>query len=203
MSDVHIIHINDLDFDFPEDWADKILSVAAKGVHVVKHGVGPGSLESEATAGLDYIVTTGHTIEHELPFLFDFFNSKEMIAKASELFGEPVKAENHHSGISINLLMGANKRYELHLDDRPYTVLLFANTLNYTDGGDFVYLVDDEEFTIQPGEGRLVFFDGSKIPHKVEPLKRMTVRLSIPMHYRPVAEVSRTDAIDNYLFEEA
>lgn len=188
----------------PHDWQTQVAAAGLlHGRDVVKKGRGPGSLEDETTAGLDYRVVTGDEIQRNLPWLWGLYRSRDLVLLVREVVGEPVLPSSFvESAITINYLAG-RRRYEWHLDAQPYVAILFATTHPRSEGGALLLGDRDKPIAIPPIAGDLVIFDGSAVPHAVEPLAKDGVRISIPMVYVPerLAE-SRPPGLDRYLFTD-
>ena len=191
------------------DWAGRIIQATrTHGAQVVKHGRGPGSLEPEETAGLDYTVLDGHGVQEHLPWLWTLYHA--LVPDIGDLLGSGVHvSEDVASSINVNLLQGAGARYEAHVDAQPYTLLLFVTSHPPDSGGRLVLGDDTREIGISPRSGHGVLFDGATIPHKVEPLRTRAddaplLRVSIPMVYLPtgVSASDRAAELDGYLFSE-
>lgn len=194
-------------------WADEIARVArTHGRRVVSKGRGPGSLEPEETAGLDYVVLDGPGIYDHLPRLWWLYSDLE--GEVSRIVGEPVMAGVHRpSCINVNYLSGQGARYELHTDAQPYTLLLFVTShedqadnasRDYglePEGGRLLLQRPDRTVTpILPRIGRGIIFDGAAIPHAVEPLATPGIRISVPMVYVPERIGARPAGLDAHLY---
>lgn len=157
------------------------------GREVVKSGVGPGSLEGDDTAGLDYVVMTATAIREHLPKLWDAYTDTDRVSLVSALVGEAVTYKETDDGINLNYVR-VGKRYELHVDSEPYTALVFVTALEENDGGKLVVYrrrsdtLPAAAFT--PSTGRAILFDGSITPHGVTPTQKL--RISMPLVYRPL-----------------
>jgi hypothetical protein len=185
----------------PPDWLDRIDDlVEDHGIDVKTKGRGPGSLEDSSTAGLDYRVVNGEAIELHAEWLWEIYTSESMLGDISAAVGEPVKVSPHTaSAINVNHLAGRGGRYELHVDGQPYSAVLMCDTCTEETGGRL--LLGHEAQPIETSPGMLVVFDGSVIPHAVEPLKHgLATRTSLPMVYVPERAVERPEGLDGYLY---
>lgn len=187
----------------PKNWVESVRALAANlGVDVSVKGRGPGSLEPEETAGLDYRVVNGIALRDS--WVWDWYQSDTMVALVSAVVGESLKPSNDvSSAINVNYLRGQAARYETHVDAQPYSAVLMANFCDAITGGRLILGLDDgrrtEMVTTRPG--MLVVFDGSKIAHAVEPLTRPgSWRISLPLVYVPVEAQERPDALNSYLY---
>jgi hypothetical protein len=176
--------------------------------HVVSKGRGPGSLESDETAGLDYYVMTASDVAARLPWLWSAYQGP-IFARVQSLIGEPVRPgdEGDEACINVNDVRGIGGRYEAHTDSSPYTLLVFASSVPTGCGGELVLTLDRGhdlpplELEYEPVMGRGVLFDGHAVPHAVRPLVGLDRRVSIPMVYYPVDNpVGRDAALDAHLY---
>lgn len=188
----------------PDDFLTRIAdAVVMHGQDVQVKGRGPGSLESEETAGLDYRVVDGETIRDNLPWLWELYTSEEWVDIVSAAVGEQVKpSANVKSAININHLRGGGGRYELHVDGQPYSAVLQCNWADSATGGRLVMEAPNgSKYHIGFKPGQCVIFDGSKVPHAVEPLTASAPdRTSLPMVYVPVSVDERPEGLDDYLY---
>lgn len=190
----------------PDDWIRDVETLAAeRGTQVKTQGRGPGSLESDETAGLDYRVVTGSTIHEHAPWLWNWYTGEPMVNLMTALVGEEVAAASWavESAININHLSGADARYELHVDGQPYSAVMMLTECDSVSGGRLLLGSDADLVKVDTKPGMLVVFDGSVIPHAVEPMRRPTppVRISIPMVYTPVRLANaRPKGLDSYLY---
>lgn len=159
-------------------WQRDVMDVALEhAVHVQRTEVGMGSLDSNAR--LDYWVVDGVKCREAIPRLDEQYRN-EMPARIDlEMGVAGSKVGPLIEGLNINLLAGAGEEYEWHLDVQPFTVVIFATTLEPGDGGELLYVLNDEIHAIRPVAGRAVCFDGSAIPHKVAALQRDVIRLTV------------------------
>jgi len=194
---------------FPKDFMSQLLDAVFCGGKIVrKGGRGHGSLEPSETAGIDYVVVIGSEIKRWVPWLYEWFASDHMVGLVSEAVGEDVLPSVSVSSPNINFLIGQGRRYELHEDSRPYTVILYPHSLGDGDGGGLVYRQPgndpDTAKEVNVQSGTMVIFDGTRYPHAVLPLEKSNVfRLSILLMYYPVAAGDVVPAgLDDYLFDE-
>lgn len=189
----------------PDGWLPHVMTcVRELGKDVVSKGRGPGSLEPEETAGLDYRVVDGEALRHS--WLWDWYSSDLMVDLVSAVVGERVRvSESVASAVNINHLRGSRGRYETHVDGQPYSAVLMCDTCDSRTGGRLILGLDDgrrNEY-IDTYQGLLVVFDGSVIPHAVEPLTGvLPSRTSIPMVYVPEHASERPAGLDGYLYQD-
>jgi hypothetical protein len=156
----------------PDNWT-------AMARHVVAHGRGPGSLEDESTAGLDYHVLDADAVQRNLPALWDAYLA--FTPKVSEILGREVVPSTGPMAVNVNIVQGVGGRYELHTDSQPFTLLLFATELHL--GGELVVQHPTcGELRIVPKIGQAVLFDGSRLTNASAPYANLR-RISIPMVY--------------------
>lgn len=191
----------------PDDWLVRSKElVETHATKVRTKGRGPGSLEPDDTAGLDYRVVTGSAIRDHAPWLWEWYTSDKMVGLVSALVGEKVEPSgNVESAININYLEGNAARYELHTDGQPYSAVLMCSQCDAESGGRL--MLGGEGQTVEQVDtlpGLLVVFDGSTIPHAVEPIKagRIESRMSMPMVYLPLGIGERPEGLDDYLYAE-
>jgi len=196
----HTMDLRTMLDDIQANWAKKISEAAAyHGTHVKTRGRGPGSLESEETAGLDYTVLDGAGVKEHLSWLWQFYH--DLTPDIWRLVKEPVRPSEHlPSCINVNLLNGMGARYEAHVDAQPYTLLLFVTSHPPGEGGRLWLGDEKQEIGIPPRSGHGIVFDGSVIPHKVEPLRTPGMRISVPMVYLPERVETRPEGLDGHLY---
>jgi hypothetical protein len=179
--------------------------------HVHKKGRGPGSLEPEETAGLDYWVMNTSMVRERLPVLWDLFNSLPPLV--SEVLGIEVECGTNEGALNVNMLVGRGSRYELHYDTEPFTMMTYITNFG-TDhiGGElFLREPDGKEHYIIPIAGSSLIFDGAACAHSVCPLLPVRnhnfvdcgvpVRISVPMAFLPVGVGHKRPAgTDNHLY---
>jgi hypothetical protein len=185
------------------DWEGEIAyQTELHGVHVRKSGRGPGSLEPEETAGLDYTVLDGAGVREHLPWLYDLYVN--LTDEVGHLLRQPVRvSDNLATSINVNLLRGKGARYEAHLDSTPYTLLLFV-TSHPVGGGRLLMGADDRKIGIIPRAGQGIIFDGSAVPHTVEPLREDGIRITVPMVYLPARIATAVNPeLDQYLLRDS
>lgn len=189
---------------WPADWQRQLEDGLAWGRRVETHGRGPGSLEDDATAGLDYVVLTGERIRQRLPWLYDWYVDPATAELMSQLAGERVvPSPDLVSGLNVNILRGPGGRYEWHTDSQPYTLVVFASSVPEAEGGQL--LVGDmvSPLVVPCQAGTAVLFDGEAVPHAVSALTTGRVRVSLPITFLPYGGyLRRAPGINDYLFSE-
>ena len=186
----------------PPHWIEDTLRLADESALFVHlDGNTPTSLEPYATKGTDYEVVPGDVIRNRLGWLYDLY-AGELIHLAAEATGmELVVSENVRYGVNINRLTGLGARYERHIDSNPVTGILFVTSLSADEGGELMLSLPDEELRIPPVSGHFLVFLAGEVPHAVAPLRRATVRVSIPMSYFRRGEAQFDDpSLEEYLF---
>jgi hypothetical protein len=186
----------------PKNWVQKITVACQKHAqHVIVHGKGPGSLESDETAGLDYSVVDGVQVKQSLPWMYKLY-CNQIKTLAEEYCGNPLAiATNTRISININILEGLDSRYEKHLDSFPVTAMLFVTDHNEDDGGRLVLEMEDATMALIPTRGNLVIFEGNKIPHYVENLRKNITRITMPMVYNFInTDDSVSNDLENYMY---
>jgi hypothetical protein len=154
--------IFDVAGSLPENWRNDVDGLLSEfGRDVQSTGRGPGSLEPEETAGLNYVVVSGVDASR-LSWLKTLYEGTA--AAISEALGERIFCrEDRHGCINLNRLRPGG-RYERHVDQNSHTVVIFADTFSPGDGGELLV----EGFApVLPQTGLAVAFKGSLIPHEV------------------------------------
>lgn len=199
------MHLIDVMGVLPWGWASYVArAVMTHGRHVVKQGRGHGSLEDDATAGLDYRVLTGSDVQEHLPWLYELYTGALLSQMSALLTMNVFLPDDLDGSINVNLLQGVGARYEWHLDRQRWTFNLFATTHTEADGGAFLYRRSRKAKTVerlQPVVGQGLLFDGTAYPHAVEPLKKDISRITIPMTYFTEPPVL-IPGLNDYLFSE-
>ena len=183
----------------PPDYAERVRRVAVLyGRRVKTSGRGPGSLEPDETAGLDYIVVPGDVIRDQARWLWNIYHDPGLAHAVGEALGARVEpSPDASSCININYLAGAGGRYERHVDGQPYTLNLFVTEHDGRTGG----LLDLDGTLIYPRPGFGIPFDGAAIPHAVTPLLGGE-RLTIPMVFLAEDAAARPAGLSDYLYTE-
>jgi hypothetical protein len=195
----------------PQNWALQIRRTCEFSARFVNsRGRGPGSLEPEETAGLDYRVLTGKQVKELLPWLWQWYQSPILRNLVGEHVGCAVNpSDDLESSINVNYVQGLGGRYEWHVDAQPYTAILYADTMRDSDGGGLMLApgadptaMPDVFEVVRPTRGLLLIFDGSSTPHAVEPLLVHTSRVSIPMIFLPEGvKAQRHEDLDAFIFQ--
>jgi hypothetical protein len=161
-------------------------------------GRGPGSLEPEDRAGLDYNVVPRSTIAREIPDLLLAYES--FAPTISAVLGREVACSHDEGAIAINMVRPGG-RYELHVDSQPWTLVLFVT--EHRSGGELVAqhpLTGRQAYAPVIGQG--VLMDGSRVPHGVLPVRGDDqLRITIPMVYiDPTVGDVRPEGTDDYIY---
>jgi len=169
---------------------------------------------SDAQHRLSYQVVTGEVVGEQIPDLYRFYMSPELLGMVRAVTGEQkVSVSNHErSSININALSGPEHVYRWHFDATPYTMILFLTSHTPDDGGELKLLpcpdrkppisIEDarEIQSIVPRAGDAVLMDGTACYHSVAPLRRVVLRLSVPMVFPNNPRSPRPDGLDDYLY---
>jgi hypothetical protein len=156
-----------------------------------------------ATETLDYRVVTGEIVESDARPLFELYTSSQLIDWICDVttVGDLTTSPYQRSAININCLHRAGQRYPWHTDAVPFTAVLFLTTSEPADGGEFLIRPFDQEvIEVRPTKGDLLLMDGKRCAHAVAPLRRDSVRITVPMVY-PAQRVERPPGLDDYLYE--
>ena len=177
------------------------------------------SVEKQARDGaglLRYSVVTGQVIKARWPELFAAYSGSEWkgwikaITGESEIFVSP----HLESAININVLAKVGDVYRWHFDAVAYTLLLYLSDSNPEDGGALELfptqrqesekiLIRGEKAVYVPRAGDAVLMDGTSCYHRVAPILRSHIRISVPMVLPRTSSHLRPSALDNYLYKEA
>ena len=169
-----LVHHIDMSAIFtPEIRAAAITSMRHR---VRKAGRGPGSLEPEETAGLNYRVSTG---EQVAPKVVDAV--RLAVDTLADIFGPLRLDDDPKAAVNVNTL-SEGERYELHVDGNPITLLVFLN--DDFRGGELVTTVDGVDVSIVPAAGWAVLLQGWCVPHRVTPVTR-GLRHTMPVNLYP------------------
>lgn len=155
---------------------------------------------------LSYTVVTGDAIREQWPELYQVYESTEMRAWVQGVTGARSIFTSSHlaSAININRLQTTDHLYRWHFDAAPYTLLLYLTDSTPADGGALeIAGLDGRVHAIVPRQGMAVLMDGSQRRHRVAPLARPALRLSIPMVYPATAAHQRPAGLDDYLYAPA
>ncbi len=205
----------DLRVWFTPERITQIMAVAAEQAkRVVVTGASTGGLEDAATAGLDYYVMDGTKIREHLPWLSELQESSEIRELIKTQTGRTVlPRDNPTHDTNINVVTGAGKRYEWHTDTYHWTLLVFITSHDEPTAGGALCMNTREAVATQtleqayasstkvaPEAGYGVLFNGSEIPHAVQPLKTNVVRITVPMAYMEVDAPRLAHPDADYLF---
>lgn len=183
--------------DIPKDVLDEVHQ--SSGVRVQKSGRGPGSLEPEESAGLDYYVTTGDKLRESKLWSWA---AGPLTMQIVDIMHQPFQLDQQPAvAININRLLPGG-RYEKHLDSNPLTCLVF---IDEADDGQTGLEVAGDTILVSRRPGKAVLFTGFNIPHWVE--RTTTERVTIPVAFEPVGrpidgyEPPDRAAVDTYLYD--
>jgi 2OG-Fe(II) oxygenase superfamily len=158
----------------------------------------------------------GAVVAERLPWLHDLYHGRFRFL-AQSLSPEPVTtAKDVRHGVSLNVQMGTEARYECHVDSNPIEGLLYVTTHPADAGGDLVISnqgdvrgiqdVDADATRIHPVAGYLVFFDARQYSHYVTRLADpFDIRVVVAMNfYTPsCTEEDRPADLDRHLFGDS
>ena len=115
----------------------------------------------------------------EVLLIYDMQNTS-LFKKINNLLNNFIKSHNKKYKINyfelVKWLTGADQREHVDLDYHPYTSIIYLNN-NYV-GGETV--ITDK--MIYPKKGKLIAFEGNKILHKVNTIKK-GIRYTLPCWY--------------------
>lgn len=150
----------------PLDWRRGVLRV------VRDHGF---TSPAEDRAGLR--IVSGEVAQEKLPWLWDLYAGR--LRRFVEIcIDAPVYVQNlTPAALTINVLSGADARYEWHVDTNPVTGILY---LSEAQGGRLVFR--GSSAYVRPRVGRFICFRTAGVEHRVTPLAG-GIRISVPMNY--------------------
>ncbi len=188
--------IPDAGHSLPRDWRRQTLdAVLDRGEHVVRVGPAAGSEES---AGLDYRVLTTDKVAERLPWLMTWYRGPGL--KYARRFDRSVECVGGLAAVNVNLVIGCGGDYEWHRDSQSHTMILFASTLQDGDGGELELRLPQGTRGLVPSAGLAAIFDSACITHRVAPLRRDVVRVSIPLQYIVPGQPERDSLLNRDLF---
>jgi hypothetical protein len=186
----------------PAGWDLQVTAVADEyGTLVHLDGNNPDSSEPTDSEGMDYHVVTGDIVAKRLPWLLHLYRS-HLTDLASAAVGASLRcADQIKHGININVLKGAQARYEWHVDPNPVSGVLYVTTHHAEEGGGLLLESGDEVCIVQPQAGAFVVFEGGSIRHSVASLAFEQVRISIPLLFYYADQEQRwPDELEAYLY---
>jgi hypothetical protein len=165
---------------------------------------------------LSYRVVTGEVIRDHWPELYSFYVAKATSDWIAQTTGEPRIGPSVHirSAININILRHPGHVYRWHFDAVPHTLIIFLTNNESQDGGILQMLPgttslpeEDSEPTgaisVLPSAGAAVLMDGARCCHRVTPILRQCLRISVPLVYPAIEEANRPPGLDDYLYRES
>ena len=169
---------------------------------------------SSGSDDLVYRVMTGDAIRRHWPELYAFYQDERTVKWVREITGRRTLAPSKHvvSGVNLNILDSVQAVYRWHFDAVPYTVLIYLTETVAEDGGALELvpgcrhhqmpdLSQAEIVTHYPRAGTIVVMDGTRCYHRVAPLLRPALRLSIPLVYTNQEAEPRPRGLDSYLYQ--
>jgi 2OG-Fe(II) oxygenase superfamily len=178
--------------------------------------IAPPHVTSREAADVPELVIRGvgsQTVEHELPWIFELYNStfRDLAQRTTD---EQVSvAQGARHTVALNVQAPGDMRYECHVDTNPIQGLLYVTTHPEGEGGELIVSnnpnancvedIDADCSIIYPQSGHLLFFDGRQNPHYIRPLLRQdSIRVAVAMNYYvpSVPESLRPHDLDDYLF---
>jgi 2OG-Fe(II) oxygenase superfamily len=191
-------------------WSEKALATARDHSNTIQKRTG-GDL-----GVLRYSVVTGGVIRANWPELFNAYTDPVLREWIKVVTGEnEIHVSSHlESAININVLARPGDVYRWHFDAIAYTLLLYLTDSEVEDGGALeLYpnlhepvpsnLCGMRKVTYVPRTGDAVLMDGTCCYHRVAPVLRQHLRISIPMVFPRTAEHSRPADLDSYIYKPA
>lgn len=165
---------------------------------------------------LRYSVVTGDVLKARWQELFDAYSGNEWKAWIKAITGEDQIFISAHleSAININVLAQKGDVYRWHFDAAAYTLLLYLSDSDIEDGGALEFypnvrqemgkILDRGEKVIYvPKAGDAALMDGTSCYHRVAPILRSHIRISVPMVFPCTSTHLRPSALDSGLYKRA
>ncbi len=172
--------------------------------------------DSPGREQLRYKVVTGDIIRKEWSELFALYTDERLRAWIAAITDSAMISLSSHlqSAININVLARPGDVYRWHFDAVSYTLLLYLSDSYPDDGGALEFYPNAETENLDqlraeskvryfPRMGDAVLMDGTRCLHRVAPIHRAHLRISIPMVYPCRAEHTRPSGLDHYLYGRA
>ncbi|GAB3967945.1 2OG-Fe(II) oxygenase [Plantactinospora veratri] len=194
------LDLNALDV-LPTNWTAELLEAVETHARPARLDASDGSsLEPPGTV-IEYELLDGAQVAQTVPWL-DRLYRNEFLQLASETWGGQLLASDDiRNGVNVNILRGRGSKYEWHVDTNPLTGLLFATSHDLEDGGMLTFRGEYDDAVCVPCAGHLLLFDAREAPHRVTPLKRRGIRVSVPMNFFTAETLAeRSPALDGYLY---
>jgi 2OG-Fe(II) oxygenase superfamily len=189
----------------PSSWQEDVFRVSRDhSIDTVLTGEGLTSRERNPGQKFRVRVVDGVLVKQELFWLWNLYED-QLRAFASAAFGKPLFTANLlHTTININQLSGRNAQYEWHVDSNPVTGVLFATDSEDGLGGSLVFRKPcGARYIVRPRAGTFVCFDAREIPHRVAPLRKDGIRVSLPMnYYESQTDQPRPSDLDAQIYTE-
>lgn len=205
--DGYIILADGLPAALIETWQRQALAVMKHARTITRYSAG---------SDLIYHVVTGDAIRIYWPELYAFYRDQNTVAWVREVTGRPGICPSKHvvSGVNLNILDSSEAVYRWHFDAVPYTILIYLTGTMPEDGGALEFVPGCKRHEIPdlsvaeivrhfPRAGTIVLMDGTRCYHRVAPMLRPVLRLSIPLVYSDTEAELRPAGLDSYLYEEA
>jgi hypothetical protein len=158
----------------------------------------------------------GHDIRTHWPELFEFYNSRYLLAWLKRITGDNTIQTSQHleSALNLNILDSSDFVYRWHFDAVSFTVILYLTDVLPQDGGALRLIPDcrphiapdisaSKVVEIRPRAGTILVMDGTRCYHSVAPLLRKVLPLSIPLVYPNNEASTRPSGLDSYLYDQA
>lgn len=168
---------------------------------------------SDGVSKLVYRVATGDVIRVHWPELFAFYQDNHTVGWVREVTGRHQVCPSEHivSGVNLNILDSSESVYRWHFDAVPYTVLIYLTETLPENGGALELVPGCRRHEVPdlstagivrhfPSAGTIVLMDGTRCYHRVAPMLRAVLRLSIPLVYTDAH--TRPSGLDSYLYDE-
>jgi 2OG-Fe(II) oxygenase superfamily len=157
----------------------------------------------------------GRDVREQLPWLAELYEDV-FLQLGQNCAAEPLAtALDDRYGVVLNVQMGAEMRYECHVDSNPLEGLLYLTSHSEGAGGELVVAnsvgasnveeVEADASIVYPVAGHLIFFDARDFAHYVRPLEdQKAIRVVAAMNfYTPSSpEVARPRDLNRHLFGE-
>jgi len=169
----------------------------------------------DGTHDLVYRVVTGDIIRDHWPELFAFYQDEQTVGWVRQVTGDAGIGPSARilSAVNLNIMDSKEAVYRWHFDAVPYTVLIYLTDTNPEDGGALELVPGCRPHEVPdlsvaqivqhfPSAGTIVLMDGTRCYHRVGPMLRAALRLSIPLVYSASNATQRPPDLDSYLYAE-
>jgi len=189
-----------------ENWRQQALRTIQHARAIARH---------DGAHDLVYRVVTGEVIRDHWPELFAFYQDEQTVRWVREVTGDAGIGPSARilSAVNLNIMDSMEAVYRWHFDAVPYTLLIYLTDTAPEDGGALEMIQgcgphEAPDLSVAqivrhfPAAGTVVLMDGTRCYHRVGPMLRAALRLSIPLVYSAKNASQRPAGLDSYLYEQ-